>query len=447
MKPPLFTALLVIVFLVTACAQSPAPLATATIVPTPYPNVLFVDPGISLGQISPLVYGTNYGPWIALSVEGLQPAYDSGVSIVRFPAGSWGDHNNVQTYQIDQLMSFIEKVGATAMINVRLLGGTPEQAAEMVRYVNKEQKYGVVYWGIGNEPSLYDGELKNRGESYDIERFNQEWRAFAKAMKKVDSSIKLVGPETHQFSFDYNGASTNFSEANELWMREFLKSNGDLVDIVSFHRYPFPRSFTSGPASIEELRVNAREWDKIIIHLRELIRTETGRDIPIAVTEFNSDYSKSVGGESTPDSHYNAIWLADVLGQMIKNGVFMANHWMLTSKGGNGGWGLIAQTDVNPSYFTYQMYKKFGDELVYSSSDIADLTVYASLRDDGALTVLVVNLSLEEQIQSLRIAGQAAVKGEAWLFDPVHQAENIGTVDLSGNHSFPAQSITLFIIK
>ncbi|MBL0346686.1 hypothetical protein [Candidatus Villigracilis affinis] len=438
---------LFVIFLFAACTQSPRPIPTATIVPTPYPDTLFVDPNISLGEISPLIYGSNYGPWIALSLDGLQPAYDSGVSILRFPAGSWGDHNNVTTIQIDQFMTLIQKMGATAMINVRLLGGTPEQAAEMVRYVNKEMKYGVVYWGIGNEPTLYDGELKNLGESYDSKRFNEEWRAFAKAMKKVDSSIKLIGPESHQLSYDYSGASTNFTKENALWMEDFLKANGDLVDVVSFHRYPFPRSRVSGPASIEDLRINAQEWDKIIIYLRAMIHKETGRDLPIAITEFNSDYSKSVGGESTPDSHYNAIWLGDVLGRMVKNGVFMANHWMLTSKGGYGGWGLVGRSDVYPSYYTYQLYKKFGSELVYSSSDSPDLSIYAARSEDGTLTIMVVNLSLEEQIKALRIDGQTSVKGEAWLFDPTHQAENMGIVDLSKAPAFPAQSITLFIMK
>jgi hypothetical protein len=145
-----------------------------------------VDPSLSLGPISPLIYGSNYGPWLTVSFPMLQAAYDSRLTILRFPAGAWGDHNEVRTYQIDQFMDFANKVGATALFSVRLLDGTPEQAAEMVRYTNIERKYNVQYWNIGNEPTLYDAELKNRGETYDVDRFNQEWRAFAEAMKKVD---------------------------------------------------------------------------------------------------------------------------------------------------------------------------------------------------------------------------------------------------------------------
>jgi hypothetical protein len=290
--------------------------------------------------------------------------------------------------------------------------------------------------------------VKKFGETYETPRFNKEWREFALAMKAMDPTIKLVGPEINQFSYDYSpGATTNFVERDETWLVDFLKANGDLVDIVSFHRYPFPRSSVSGPPTKEELIQNAQEWDNIIIHARELIHKHTGRDLPIAITEFTSAYDKSVGGEATPDSHLNAIWLADVLGQMITNDIFMANVWYLTAKGGFGGLGLIGQSDVYPSYHTYQLYKKFGNELVYSSSDDPSVSIYASKRDDGALTIMIVNLSFSEEIKPVRIEGQASVEAEAWLLDPEHKAENNGTVKLSSTITLPAESVTLLVIK
>ena len=454
----------VLILILSACA-APAPATdpvtpTATALPTetpfptpaltrtPIPDTLFVDPSVSLGPISPLVYGSNYGPWLTVPFYMLPQAYESGIKILRFPAGAWGDHNNVTPLQIDQFMDFVNKVGATAIFHVRLLDGTPEQAAEMVRYTNIEKKYNVQYWSIGNEPTLFDAELKIRGESYDIERFNTEWRTFAEAMKNVDPTIKLVGAEINQFSFDPSpGATTNFGERDEEWFIEFLKANGDLVDVVSFHRYPFPQSRMSGPPSIDELRQNAQEWDKIVIHARELIKQYAARDLPIAVTEFNSAYDKSVGGEATPDSHYNAIWLADVLGRMIKNDVFMANEWALTAKGGFGGLGLIGPFDVYPAYYTYQLYKQFGNELIYASSDDPDLSIYAARTEAGTLTIMIINLSLQEKTKAIRLADQAQVQAEAWLFDPDHKAESMGMVTLSDPISFPPQSITLYIVE
>jgi hypothetical protein len=458
MRRIIFTLTLAIV-LTTSCSQqtptsaspteipSPTPIFTPTSIPIPFPNALYVDPSISLGQISPLVYGSNYGPFLVVSLDMLPAAYDSGIKFMRFPAGSWGDHNNVTELQIDQFLAFYKKVGATPLFHVRLLNGTPEQAAEMVRYVNVEKKYNVQYWGIGNEPTLYNGEVKIKGETYDAQRFNREWRIFAEAMKQVDPTIKLVGPESNQLSYDYSGASTNYSEFDEKWFIEFLKTNGDMVDIVSFHRYPYPRSSIGGSPTLDDLRKNTAEWDKIIMHARELTQTYTGRDLPIAITEFNSAYDKSVGGDATPDSYYNAIWMADVLGRMIKNGVFMANEWSFVAKGGYGGLGLIGQTEPYPSYYAYQMYKKFGSELIYSSSDDENISIYAARREDGTLTIMVINLSFEEQIKPLRIADQAAVKAETWLFDPTHTVENMGNVDLSAEMHLPAQSISLFIIQ
>jgi hypothetical protein len=427
---------------------TPATLLTPTLIPTPVPDTLFVDPSLSLGPISPLIYGSNYGPWLAVSFPMLQAAYDSGVTILRFPGGSWGDQNNVTPLQIDQIMTFAKQMGAQVMISVRMVDGTPEQAAEMVRYTNLEKDYGVEFWSIGNEPTLYEGVYKNRNESYDVNRFNQEWRTMAEAMKAVDPTIKLVGPEINQFSYDFTpGVTTNYSEMHENWLIEFLKANGDLVDVVSVHRYPFPASRVSGAPSFDELRLNAQEWDKIFIHARELIHEYAGRDLPIAMTEFNSAYDKSFGGETTPDSHYNAIWMANVLGSMIKNGVFMANQWALTAKAGYGGLGLIAQDDVFPSYYTYQMYKKFGEELIYSSSDDPDLPIYAARRSDGALTVLLINLSGEEKTKAIQIGDQTSIRAETWLFDPTHQAENMGILELSGQTTVPPQSITLFILQ
>ena len=423
-------------------------LPTPTIIPTPVADMLYVDPSVSLGPISPLIYGSNYGPWLTVSFDMLDEAYDSGITILRFPAGAWGDHNNVKTYQIDQFMDFTNKVGAKAMFNVRLLDGTPEQAAEMVRFTNVERKYNVEYWAIGNEPTLYNSELKSRGETYDTDRFNKEWRTFAEAMKQVDPTIKLIGAEINQLSYDTTpGATTNFSEWDEQWFVDFLKANGDLVDIVSFHRYPFPRSNRSGPPTKDELRQNAREWDQIIIHARELIHQYTGRDLPIAITEFNSAYDKAVGGEATPDSHYNAVWLADVLGRMIRNGVFMANEWYLTAKGGSGGSGLIGQYDVYPAYYTYQLFRKFGTELVYSSSDDQDVSLYAARGEDGTLTLIVINLSLEEKTKPIRIEDRAQVQADAWLFDLEHKAENIGTMEISDSIILPPESVTLYIIQ
>jgi len=352
-------------------------------------------------------------------------------------------------------MTLIQKMGATAMINVRLREGTPEQAAELVRYVNVEKGYNIRYWGIGNEPTLFSRELN---EDYNTEHFNREWRAIAEAMLAVDPTLQLVGPEVHQYSYGLSTEvdTTNFypdaqqDSAGRIWVDEFLKANGDLVDVVSFHRYPFPVSQVSGPPSRDELRHNAREWGKIVAAMRATIHEITGRDLLIAITEYSSVYNPAVGGESTPDSHFHAIWLGDVLGRLINGKVFMANQWMLTSSGGQGGWGLIGRGELRPSYYTYQMYRRFGDTLLYAASDQTDVTVYAAKRSDGAITILVINLKSESTQQTLTLEGLTTTQSaDVWLLDTEHDAEQAVSILLNGETTlnFSPESMTMFVLK
>ncbi len=415
---------------------SPTPLAGSRALPTPAPDILYVDAGRRLGAISPFVYGTNYGPWSIVPFDLQSQARTAGITYLRLPGGNWGDQHNLRPFHIHPLIDMAQQMGAEPSISVRLEGGTPEQGADVVRYVNLEQGYGVRYWSIGNEPSLYDG--------YTVDRYNAEWRLFAEAMLAVDPSILLVGPDIHQYTSDL--ATDPKDAADHDWMRGFLEANGDLVDVVSIHRYPFPASMADATTTVDDLRANSREWDEITPHLREVVRQALGRDLPIAVTEVNTHWSTAVGGEATPDSFYAAIWWADVLGRLIRQRVEIVAHFTLHSKNSIGGWGLLGQSDVRPAYHVYQIYQRFGDQLVYASSGDPDLSIYAALNDTGALTLVVINLGPEEKVRTLRVEGFAPAEAQQWLFDIDHDAELIATETLDDRIALPAQSVTLFVL-
>jgi hypothetical protein len=436
MSKHIWLAFLLLSLLISACGDSSAP------PPTAQPGSLYVDPRRELGEISPLVYGSNYGPWVAVPL-GMMPAVEqAGITVVRWPGGSWGDRNNLKGYQIDQFVAFCQQIGAEPSISVRLMEGTPEAAAELVRYANVEKGYSIRFWSIGNEPTLFADYLQ---EPYDTERFNQEWRAIAEAMLAVDPEIQLIGPELHQYGADL--ASTPKDAQGKDWMTEFLRANGDLVDIVSIHRYPFPRGTTGTPVTIDDLRQNSAEWDDIIPYLRGLIQEVTGREIPIAVTEINTHWSKTIQGEATPDSFYNAIWWADVLGRMINQDVYMVNHWLIVSTGAQGGWGIIDRGVVRPSYYVFMLYQQFGEQQVYAASGVADVSIYAAERADGALTLMVINLADEAQTVALELRGGAPDTAEVWRFDAEHNAENLGTQPLLADAlELPGQSITLLVL-
>ncbi|MBC8335722.1 MAG: hypothetical protein ISR59_02425 [Anaerolineales bacterium] len=428
----------------SACgAEVDVALPTWTPIPTPVPDVLYVDAGQDLGPINPYVYGANYGPWVIVPVDLMPQAETAGVGFVRFPGGQWGDKNDLKDYHIDRFIAFCNQISAEPLINTRLPGGSPEAASELVRYTNIEKNYNVRYWAIGNEPSLYAGFYD---ESYDTERYNEEWRAIAEAMLAVDPDILLIGPETHQFTGNPNTDPRDASGRD--WMREFLIKNGDLVDIVAIHRYPFPTSLSAPARTIADLRENSKEWDTIIPNLRKLIRETIGRDLPIAVSEISSDWSHATGGEATPDSFYNAIWWGDVLGRLIQQQVDIVAYFLLQSQSGQGGWGLLARFDVRPTYYVYQMYQQFGDELIYASSGFSEISIYAARRSDGAMTAMIINLGPDDvqvplYLENLEITDPA----EVWLFDVDHKAEHIGMQSISNGSilMLPGQSISLYV--
>jgi alpha-L-arabinofuranosidase len=419
-----------------AVTNTPWPAATATV--TPVAGVLTVNAAVSRGEVSSYVYGTNVGPWQDLSNSKVARISEAGFTFLRFPGGNWGDENYISNAAIDEFIRICREVNAEPMINVPLVNFSAEKAAAMVEYVNVTKGYGVKYWGIGNEPDLY---LGKRGISgYDTVRFNQEWREYALAMEAVDGSILLVGPELSQWT----GVTANDPKDAHYkdWMTEFLTANGDMVDVVAFHRYPFGNF---DPFENELLKSSA-EWDKIIPALRELIHSTTGRDLPIAVTEVNSNWSNRKDGETTPDTLVNAVWWADSLGRMIEQDVDIVAQFAVA---GDGGWSLLKSANPRPAYQVHLLYKQFGANLIESTSGIEGVSIYAALNDEGALTLILVNTSVNDVQAPIEITGfDPAAAGQLTLLDSEHAGDETSTIATSNHFALdlPAESVTLLVI-
>jgi alpha-L-arabinofuranosidase len=368
---------------------------------------------------------------------------NGGFRALRFPGGAWTDQVDMRPFQIDQFIAFTKQVGGMPTISVRMLGGKPETAAELVRYTNIEKKYGVTYWSIGNEPSIYT-QLGYADYDYTTENLNKDWRAIALAMKEADPTIKLMGPEIHQWNDSYE--TTPKDSAGRDWMTEFLKANGDLVDVATVHRYPM-HSPSNGPVTVQDLRENTRKWTAEVEYLRRLIREILGRDLPIAITEVNSDPSSAMLQDVSPDSFYNAIWYADILGQMMNADVFMVNQWVLSQR--STGLGLFKGSEIRPTFYVFSLYRNFGSEQVHAASGAADVDIFAAQREDGTLTLMVINLSDTEQRVPLQVQGVKLTEAEVWLLDATHNAENLGmqAFPADGVVTLPMQSATLYVIQ
>ncbi|MEZ4670704.1 MAG: glycoside hydrolase family 44 protein [Anaerolineae bacterium] len=415
---------------------------------------LSVDASQSLGTISPYVYGANMGAYSIVPQDMMPQAQALNLKYLRF-GGTDSDQADVVVSQFDIFILKSRMLGTEPALTVRLLHGTPEKAAEVVRYINIEKGYNVQFWSIGNEPNFFEDVIKE--PSYNAEDLAKNWREIAEAMKAVDPTIKFVGPDVSQYvplSIDGDkitylepsgGGDPRDKQGND-WMQTFLRANGDLLDVVAIHRYPYPGGNPNNKSTIDGLRANSREWDTIIPTLRQVIREAAGRDIPLAITEFNSDSRQSSNTDAALDSFYNAIWTADVLGRFIRQQVYIAAFWDIQG-GADRSWGLLSKYDVRPVYYSYLLYTHLGSELLASSSADEDVTITAARRDDGALTLMVINLGPDEVTKTLDLTGiTPAGEAEVWRFDAEHKAEQIESVDVSAGLTLPGQSATMYII-
>lgn len=402
-------------------------------------NTVEIDATDIIAEVSPYAYGANFGPLSTVPFDLFDEAQASGISFLRFPGGRWGDLNDLQPFHIDNYMTTVDLLGVEPSIHVRLENGTPEAAAELVRYTNIENDYNVTYWYIGNEPNLFD--------DYTVAEMVVQWRAIAEAMRAVDPNIILIGPELSQWNgtpqidpVDPDGVD---------WLRGFLQANGDIVDIVAVHRYPFPLSQANPVSTIEQLRGNTPEWSVIVENLRQVVLEETGRDdIPVAITEASSHWSASVQGEASPDSHFHAIWWADSLGRMLEDNPFIVAYFELQTPTSRGGWGLLGNYEVRPTYYVYQLYQQFGVDVVRTESSAEYLSVFAALREDGALTVMAVNRGDEDIQASTNITGFEGAITQTYLFTEDILAEEVeNTYWVDDALTLPGRSVALFILE
>lgn len=417
-------------------------------------TILSVDASQSQGTISPLVYGANVG--LAVIPPDLIPDVQAlGLKFLRV-GGNYSDQNDLTKFTVDIYAAQAKMIGAELALSVRLLDGTPEAAADILRYANIEKGHNIRYWSIGNEPSFFVP--VHGAESYTTEDLNREWRAMAEAMLAVDPNIILVGPDISQYVvLNVQGDTIEYLEGNRGgaprdplgrdWMQEFLRANGDLLGVVSVHRYPYPGGERVASATIAGLRENSHEWDVSIPNLRQVVQMAAGRDMPLAVTEVNSNSIPTTGGEAGPDTLYNAIWFADVLGNLIRHKTEIVAYWNLRSQ--TDGHGLFGLRGINPVAYIYMLYKHFGTELLIAETSNEEVSIFAAQREDGTVTLMVVNLADDTRDATVQFTGfTPAGDAEVWRYDVDHKAEMIDSLAITDGTTLtlPGQSVTLYIL-
>ncbi|HEX5118583.1 MAG TPA: cellulose binding domain-containing protein [Pseudonocardiaceae bacterium] len=460
----------------TAAAMAGAvPVATAATTPSDV-NVT-VNANEGLGTIPDTGYGLNSAVWDGQmntpQVQGLLST--AGVRMLRYPGGSYGDiyhwQDNTATggfvapgTDFDSFMGTVRTIGAQPMLIANYGSGSPQEAADWVRYANVTKGYGAKYWEIGNE--LYgngyygaDWETDDHAD-HSPTAYADNVLSYVDAMKAVDPTIKVGAVLT--LPGNWPDSVVNAGDAGD-WNKTVLSLAGSAIDFVIVHWYP---SATDAATELTEPSMVAGE----LAQLRQEIDQYAGPNGPhigIAMTEMNG----GVDEDTQPD----ALFSADAYFTALEHGVFTVDWWDTHNGGTAVGTapdgatdfddfgvlssgstvGTTAEPPMNtpfPSYFALAMLGRVGrpgDTMVRAGSDSSMVAVHAVRNANGDLSVLLVNKDPANAHQvALHYAGFTPSTATPTVYGYGDEATTITTDETgtSATRTLPAYSIETVVL-
>jgi hypothetical protein len=430
-----------------------------------------VNAGEGLGTVPTTGYGLNSAIWDSqMNVPEVQDLIKSAnIGMLRYPGGSYGDiyHWKDNTApggyvapgtDFDSFMGTVKKTGAQPILIANYGSGTPQEAADWVRYANITKGYGAKYWEIGNE--LYgNGHYGSGWETDDHSDTSPTAYAnnvvdYSDAMKAVDPSVQIGAVLTMPGNWP-DGVMAG-SETKD-WNHTVLPIIAHKADFVIVHWYP-------GGSDAASMLNDPSQLAGELSALHDELAAAGVPDMPIALTELNSN----VDEDTQPD----ALFAADSYMTALENGVFTADWWDTHNGAGTistapdgavdyQDYGVLSsgqcvgstcEPALNTPFPTYHAISmlsslaKPGDQLVNSASDSQLVAVHAAHQADGDLSVMLINKDPKHSYPvSLHYAGYTpdgstptvtTYQDEASAIDPATPA---GT---SGSQTLPPYSIT-----
>jgi alpha-N-arabinofuranosidase len=369
------------------------------------------------------------------------------------PAWLGIEHNDVG---IHEFLALCRLIGTEPYITVNSGQGTVTSAAEEVEYVNGSSSttmgqwraengrldaWDVKWWSIGNE--MYgDWQLGHMPLADYVRKHNR----FAAAMRAVDPTIKIIGV----------GAVGSWSEG-------MLAECADYMDLISEHFYVGEQPGLLGhvfqvPREIRRIAQAHRDYRKTIPSLK-------GREIPVALDEWNYWYGPELYGQiGTRYFLKDALGVAAGINEYARQSdiIFMANYAQTVNV-----IGAIKTTKTAAAFDTtglvLKLYRaEFGSLPARITGEPEPLDVMAAWREGKkALTVSVVNPTEKGKTLSLSLKGMA-IPRTATLFriagddpmaynepgkNPVVRIEETKQAAFSGHLLIPPLSVSIFVLE
>ena len=247
-----------------------------------------------------------------------------------------------------------------------------ELCADLVRIINVEQKRGVQFFEITNERDItyWLAQMKSH-DPLQVAELAKIYNLCAKAMKKVDPSIKTGGPASCR------------GDLLEPLKRFAIATLPDL-DFFSYHAY------ASGSPSESDTRVfdKAQGLGKTLSRIRGMLdEVSPERKIEIHLNEFNICYT---GKKRDPrmTNFKGAVFDALFFIAMAENGVAVGNAWNDI----NNVYGKMSPAyELNPAAHVFHYFNTLlvGQSFKAVSSNPREITPFAIESEDKKAIVFV----------------------------------------------------------
>ncbi len=368
---------------------------------------------------------------------------------------------------------------------------------DMVSKYGDSSLGGVKFYNLDNEPELWSEthrDVHPIHQSYD--ELRDKTILYANAIKSVDANAQTFGYASfgwtgYWYSWkDLQAAASNGytyfpdysihgNKYQVEWylsqIQQYERDNGiRLLDYLDLHYYQAGgvALTTAGDLNLQALRLRSTralwdpayrdeswiggndqpaDWQKVrlIPRMHDWVNVNYP-GTKLAITEYNWGGLEHING---------ALTQADVLGIFGREGLDLATLWNYP----------LAENDPLgynnfeslPGAYAFRMYRnydgngsKFGETSVKAASaDQSKLSVYASQRSaDSAVTIIVINKTTSALNGDINLDGFVP-SGSAKIFqyssadlDSIKQLANSSVASTGFSYSFPANSITLFVI-
>ncbi|MCK5013111.1 MAG: hypothetical protein KAS66_04780 [Candidatus Omnitrophica bacterium] len=463
---------------------------------------LAVHPKRKIREINPMIYGANLDTKTEFEMDVAKFAEDTGITSFRFPGGGSSGYrwklgtfdfsdrfDNAPLSEIKNVIKFSKIVGVNIIIMVNIESGTPQEAADWVRFMNQSSEgMRVDYWELGNEVYGDWDTAYMPGQEYA-----KIIKAYSQAMKQADPTIKIGA----------NWGGPRYSVFDEAIMKEAA----DYFDFLSFHWYPnhvdqyhkykgrfhpLPKEIMANSMAVGEI------VDRVTRMIDEYAPHRKGK-IKIAFLEWDGSWDAVPSDlefeyKGMMWSLANGIFYADTLGHYARHGILMAHQFcfqevmfgLIRGWDKEAGWGGSRWDGktIRPKALALKLFARhFGDILIESkmkgspnydkkrdwradsyTGEVPYVEAYAStFSQERKIAIVLTNKHASQNFKvNISLEGvNPQDTGYVWILNgPDLEAQNDGSpgtvdikkYDLSGvkkkfTYDIPAHSVNLLEIR